>query len=277
LTVVAVRRIGVTLALALLASLARAGDVELFPEGAAVLEGAYYAPSEDAFVWDTWIGAGAGLLRVKATTGYVAADVETILGRERRPFDANQVSYHLEGGLRVRVRRHLFVPFFHHVSRHRIDRPKTRLVDWNILGLRVVGPLPRTLPLSGRYAASVGRAIHWRAVGYGWELRGALDLGILRRSWGVAYLRADARIVTVEEGTSLPRGNFADFRGEGGVRLGPAERTVDLFVAYEHRNDVLLLAPAARDRALFGVRAGLAPGAAAGPSPPLSFPGPSAR
>jgi hypothetical protein len=271
------RAIGLTLALGLLASFARAGDVELFPEGAALLEGAYYAPSEDAFVWDTWIGAGAGLVRVRAATGYVTADVETILGRERRPFDANQVSYHLEGGLRVRVGHHLFIPFFHHVSRHRIDRPKSRLVDWNILGLRFAGPLPRGLPVPGRYAASVGYAVHWRAVGYGWELRGVLDLGILRRSWGDVYLRADARLVTVEEGASVPRGDFVDFRGEGGLRLGAAERTLDLFVAYEHRNDVLLLTPAARDRALFGVRAGLAPGVGTGPTLPLSFPGPSSR
>jgi hypothetical protein len=277
MTVNVARGIGLILALAVLASFARAGDVELLPEGAALLEGAYYAPSEDAFVWDTWIGAGAGLLRVRATTGYVTADVETILGRERRSFDANQVSYHLEAGARVRAGRHLLIPFFHHVSRHRIDRPKTRLVDWNILGLRVAGPLPRTLPVVGRYAASAGRAIHWRAVGYGWELRGVLDLGILRRSWGDAYLRADVRIVTVEEQASVPRGDFVDLRGEGGLRLGLAERTVDLFVAYEHRNDVALLAPAARDRALFGLRAGLASGAGTGPTLPLSFPGPSSR
>ena len=78
-----------------LPAIAEAADVELAPEGSVRLEGSYYAPSEDAFVWDTWIGGGAGLVRVGAVTPYVAADVETILGRERRSFDANQVGYHL--------------------------------------------------------------------------------------------------------------------------------------------------------------------------------------
>src|SRR5262245_24744903 len=118
-------------ALGLLPAIARGGDVQLLPDITATLEGAYYVPSEDAFVWDTWIGAGAGLLRVKTSTLYISADVETILGRERRPFDANQVNYHLEGGARIDVGRHRIGPFFHHVSRHVVDRPKTTLADWN--------------------------------------------------------------------------------------------------------------------------------------------------
>jgi hypothetical protein len=78
-------------------------------------------------------------------TGYITVDVETILGRERRPFDANQANYHLEGGLRSRAERHLLIPFFHHISRHLVDRPKTQLVDWNLLGLRAAGSRPPRL------------------------------------------------------------------------------------------------------------------------------------
>jgi hypothetical protein len=270
----AARATGAALALALLLpGFVWAGETELFPEATVQLKGAYYVPAEDAFVWDTWIGAGAGLLRVKGTTAYFTADVETILGRERRPFDANQANYHLEGGFRIRARRQLVIPFFHHVSRHLVDRPKTQLVDWNLVGVGVSGPLPRSFPLAARYAASVAHTVEWRTVGYEWELRGVLDLELLRRSWGAPYLRADVRFVTVKAQASFPRGDFADFLGEGGVRFASGGRSLDLFVAYEHRNDVFLFVPGVRDRALFGLRIGLAPG----PNLPISWPGPPLR
>jgi hypothetical protein len=211
---------------------------------------------------------------VKTATLYFTGDVETILGRERRAFDANQANYHLETGVRIRAGRQLLIPFLHHVSRHVVDRPKNQLVDWNLLGVRVVGPLPRRLPFPGRYAASVARTVKWRTAGYGWELVGVVDVEPLRRPWGAAYVRADLRFVTVQDSASYPRGDFADFVGEGGVRFGRGERNLDVFVAYEHRNDVLLFEPGARDRALLGLRIGFAPGGTAGPNLPVSFPGP---
>jgi hypothetical protein len=267
------RATGAALVLALLPAAVRAGDVELFPAVTAQLEGAYYVPPEDAFVWDTWVGGGAGLLRVKAATAYISADVETILGRERRTFDANQVNYHLEAGLRVRAGRHLVIPFFHHVSRHVVDRPKTQLVDWNMVGVRVTGPLPPASPLAGRYLASVGHTVEWRTVGYQWELTGVLDLEVLRRPWGTPYLRADVRFVTVDAQGSLPRGDFADFLGRGGVRFGRGGRKLDLFVAFEHRNDVLLFVPGVRDRALLGLGIGFTPGDSTGPTLRIGWPG----
>lgn len=246
--------------------------VELLPEITLQLAGAAYVPPEDAFAWDTWIGGGAGLVRVKAATAYVTADVETILGRERRAFDANQANYHLEGGLRVRTGRHLVIPFFHHVSRHLVDRPKEQLVDWNLVGVRVTGPLPASSSLALRYAASLARAVHTRGVGYEWELVGALDVELGRSSWGAPYLRADARFVTVDPEAALSHGDFVDFLGQGGLRLVRGGRSLELFAAYEHRNDVFLLDPAARDRGLFGLRIGFAPGGSAGPTSPIGWP-----
>jgi hypothetical protein len=119
--------------------------------------------------------------------------------------------------------------------------------------------------------------VHRRTVGYEWELRGVLDIELLRRPWGRAYLHADARFVTVDDQPGFPRGDFVDFLGEGGVRLGPGDRSLDLFLAYEHRNDVLLLSPGARDRALLGLRVGFATGSGARPNLPVSFPGPPLR
>lgn len=138
----------------------------------------------------------------------------------------------------------------------------------------MVGPLPRTLPFPGRYAASVGRTVKWRTVGYGWEVTGVVDLEPLRPSWGTAYLRADLRFVTVQEEASFSRDDFADFVGEGGMRFNRSGRMLELFVAYEHRNDVFLFGPAARDRAQLGLRIGFAPGGNSAPNLPLSFPGP---
>jgi hypothetical protein len=235
-----------------------AADVELLPDVSVRLEGSRYAPSEEAFVWDTWIGGGAGVLRLEAATAYLTADVETILGRERRAFDANQVGYHLEAGVRVAAGRHVVVPFFHHVSRHVVDRPKTELVDWNLVGIRVAGRFPAPFSGNGRYSASVGHTVEWRAVGYEWEVEGVVDLEFMPRPWGGPYLGAQARFVTVDPGGRLSRGDFVDFLGEGGVRYARGGRSLDLFVAYEHRNDVFVLVPGVRNRALFGVRGGFA-------------------
>jgi hypothetical protein len=236
-----------------------AADVELFPDVSVCLEGSRYVPSEEAFVWDTWIGGGAGVLRVQAATAYLSADVETILGRERRAFDANQVGYHLEAGLRIAAGRHVVVPFFHHVSRHVLDRPKTELVDWNLVGIRVAGRFPAPFSANGRYSASVGHTVEWRAVGYEWEVEGVVDLELVRRAWGGPYLGAQARFVTVDARGRLSRGDFVDFLGEGGVRYAKGGRDLDLFVAYEHRNDVFVLVPGVRNRALFGVRGRFGP------------------
>jgi hypothetical protein len=259
----------ITLVALVLPATVGAADVELLPDVSARLEGSYYVPSEDAFVWDTWIGAGAGLLRVKRATAYVTADVETILGRERRAFDANQVGYHLEAGLGIGAGRQLVVPFFHHVSRHVVDRPKTQLVDWNLIGIRVAGRFSPAFPASGRYSASVGHTVEWRTVGYGWELEGVLDLEVIRRSWGGPYVEIDVRFVTVDPQSRLARGDFVDFLGEGGVRYARGGRSLEAFVAYEHRNDVFVLAPGVRDRALLGLRLRFPPAAGAEPGLPV--------
>jgi hypothetical protein len=204
-------------------------------------------------------------------TGYFTADVETVIGRERRPFDAEQANYHLEVGGRVRTGRHLLIPFFHHVSRHRADRPLSEDVVWNLLGLRAVGPLPGGFPFRGRYAASVAYPVQSSGVDYRWEITGLLDAELLARSWGFVYLRADARFVTVTDESS--RGAFLDFLGEGGLRFVRGGRSLDVFAAYEHRNDVFVHVPGAKDRALLGLRIGFAPGAARVRTCPSRSPG----
>lgn len=252
---------------------AHAQDVELLPEVTVQLTGLHYAPTEDAFVWDGWIGAGAGLFRIHRTTAYFTADVETVIGRERRTFDANQAAYHLEAGARIAVGRHVVDPFFHHVSRHVVDRPKADAVDWNIVGLRAAGPLPEASPVAGRYATSIGHTVQWSKVGYQWEVTALLELDLLKRPWGRVYALANARGVTVKDVPGYPRGGFVDFIGEGGVSFSRGGRNLALFAAYEHRNDVPVEGPGVKDRALVGLHVGFAPGGSAGPNLPTAWPG----
>ncbi len=243
---------GTALLIGALATSAVAQDWELLPDAALHLEGARYVPSETELAWTTWLGAGVGLVRLRDGTAYLGGDVETIFGNARRVFDADQVNYQLEGGVRIGAARWLVVPFFHHVSRHLIDRPKVPNEDWNMLGVRAA----RTSTLGDRtrvrYELGVGRNVKSHFVDYEWELTARSDAELRRFARGSVFARAAARLVTT--GAELQRDGFVDVTVEGGLRFSRGERRLDLFAAYEHRNDVLLLTPGARDRALLGLR-----------------------
>jgi hypothetical protein len=221
---------------------------EVLPDVSVHLEAARYQPTEPDLQWLGWIGAGAGLARVGGVTGYFTADAESILGRVRRPFDANQVNYHLELGLRHPLGAFTAGVFFHHVSRHAVDREKDQAVDWNVLGLRLKGPAARSV----RLRASVGHTTLASLVGYRWELAAGLDVDLRRP----AYAAADVRLVTVERDPLFPRGDFVDVRAEAGARWPRGEALLETFAAFERRNDVLLLVPAVRNRLLLGFRIG---------------------
>jgi hypothetical protein len=231
----------------------------LLPEASLHLMAARYAPAETDFQWTSWVGGGVGLLRLREATLYGSANVETIIGNARRGFDANQANYHLELG----VRRHFgglgLAIVFHHVSRHAVDRPKVPAVDWNVLGFRASGRLPSGFPLPTRVEVGVGHTTLASLVGYRFEIAGGTDTRALTRGFGHVYLRTSARLVTTKRSNAFPRDGFLDLGAEGGVRFARGERALELFVAFERRNDVLLQVPASRDRALFGMRLGLEP------------------
>jgi hypothetical protein len=175
--------------------------------------------------------------------------VETILGWERRPFEANQVNYHLELGLSRPIGAMTASLFFHHVSRHAVDRDKPEAVDWNVLGAGLSGHVARVL----RIRASVGHTTIASLVGYEWEFTAGLTADLAR----AFYVSGDVRYVTVDPDPAFPRDDFADLRGEAGVRWVRGEATaLAFFAAFERRNDVLLLVPAVRDRLLLGFRVG---------------------
>lgn len=234
---------------------AGAGDAELLPELKLRLLAARYAPSEREFRWVGWVGGAAGLVRAGKLTLFGSADVETIIGNERRAFDANQANYHLGTGLRRSFgERHLAI-FFDHVSRHRQDRPKPEAVDWNTLGLRLSGRLSKKPPV--RFELSLAHTTLASLVGYNFEGVAALEGDIVSRPRWALYFSGRARGVTAEPSAVLPRDGFVDLWLESGARFRRAERTLDVFLVFEHRNDVYVNAPGVRDRGLLGIRFGL--------------------
>jgi hypothetical protein len=241
--------------LSLAAVPAAAEPPSFLPEAFARLKAARYVPADRDQVWTGWIGGGADLLRIGRVTAELTADVETIIGRERRTFDANQANYHLAGGVRVALGRYEVTPFFHHVSRHYVDRSKSQAVDWNMLGVRASAPLPRG---RGRLTAGLGHTTQVSLVGYGWEITGRAEVDLLKRASGEGYAVVDLRRVSAETTPAFPRGSFLDVTVEGGARWRRGARTLDTFAAFERRNDVFIEVPGARDRLLLGFRIGVA-------------------
>ena len=224
---------------------------ELFPQASVRIEATRYDPAEDELGWQGWIGGGASLVRAGGVTLWGRAEVETILGHVIRPFEATQANYHLSFGLRATAGRMEVVPFFNHVSRHYVDRPKTQAVDWNLLGVEASGQ-PWAAPVW--ILASVGHTTQASLPGYEWEVRAAVEGAVWRHGKGSALLRGGLRLVTVRDHDTLPRGDFADWTLEGALRWEDGGRALEAYVSAEKRNDVFLEAAGARQRALFGLR-----------------------
>lgn len=244
-------------AVALLLAAAPPARAELLPDVSVHLRAARYAPARTDFHWQGWIGAGASLVRVRGARAYFTSDVETIIGNTLRAFEANQANYHLEAGVHHAAGRATATLFFHHVSRHYVDRPKVQAVDWNVLGGRIAWPV-RTGPRPLRVTASLGHTTLHSLVGYRWEAIAEIDAEPSRVGAAALFTRAHVRVVSVQERPQerprLDRGGFADVSVEGGTRWSRDGRTLDLFAALERRNDVLLEVAGAHNSALFGFR-----------------------
>ena len=195
--------------LAVSAAAASPATVEVLPDLVVRLRAARYFPSDDELRWEGWLGAGAGLVRVRGVTAYFTADIETIIGSQRRTFDANQVNYHLEAGLRRRVAGGDAALYFNHVSRHYSDREKEQAVDWNELGVRYARVLsggPRPVAVT----ASIGHTTLASLVGYEWIATAELD-AIPAKIGAAAGLPARGR--ARGEHRSRPRAAPRELRG----------------------------------------------------------------
>ena len=204
-----------------------------------------------------WIGAGAGIFETQGATFYFTADLETVVGNVIRPVDPNQANYHLEAGLdRPFSGGRRLNLFFHHVSRHAVDRPKIDTVDWNVLGVRGEMPL-RFVP--GQLLASVGHTTRASMIGYDWEFIGRVEGDVLPSRAQGPYYDGGVRLVTTTPSAVYNRSSFVDGFAEVGWRWTRDGRKLDLFVSYEHRNDAALLEPGSRDSWLVGFHIGAGP------------------
>ena len=261
-----------TAAAAVLAALVLEGGpavgAELLPAVSLHLQAGRYAPTETDLHWTGTMGGGVDLARAGPASAYITGDVETIIGDTRRGFDASQANYSLETGLRWRLGTLTVTPFFHHVSRHLSDREKPEAVDWNLAGLRVNAAFGTRTPV--RVVASLGHTTLASLVGYRFEALLRAEVVLARGPSGELYARLGFRGVTVEPEPPLSRDDFADILAEAGWRLSRGERALELFAAFERRNDVRLLEPGAVSRGVFGFRVRLlgdGPPAATAPYP----------
>lgn len=244
------------LSVVLLPRSAAAESTALLPGISVRLKAARYSSNAEEFRWTGWVGAGAGLARVEGVTAYLTGDVETVVGSEQAAFDARQANYTIELGASRRLGRVTASVLFHHVSRHVLGRPKEQAVDWNIVGVRASTHRRKGRSLPFRISAGIGHTTQVSLVGYRWEMTGRVEADLVRRRWGTAYLLSDARAVTTTRTEAFPRSGFVDVAVEGGLRWSGRAGSLGAFLAYEHRNDVFLVAPGSSDRALFGVRIG---------------------
>jgi len=232
-------------------------ESRLFPDFGLHLMGARYAPTQPDLQWTSWIGGSVGLFRIGKASAYGSAEVQTEIGSERRGFDASQAAWELELGVRRRYRDWLFEGFFHHVSRHLVDRDKEQAIDWNLLGVRVLKQIPTGLGVPVRAGGSIAFATLASGVGYEFVATARLEADLWQREDAGVYLRLGARLVALDPEEPLLRGNFVDLTIETGGRLTRGDRMGEIFVTYERRNDVYLDRPAQLDRALFGIRFGV--------------------
>ena len=218
------------------------------------LEAARYDPAEADFAWVGWIGAHLNLVENGPWALYFAPNVESVLGHRVRSFEAVQANYSLEVGIHRRFSRVRLSPFFHHVSRHILDRDKRQAVDWNFLGARLDGPWPEKWNRRGAFAVSLAGATLASAVEYNWEARASADIDLVRKGNRGLFLLADVRHVGAAATPEFPRSQLTDVRAEAGFRYWQDTSQFSLFVAYERRNDVLVDRALLRTRALFGFR-----------------------
>ena len=193
----------------------------------------------------------------------MTGDVETVLGREFRVFDANQANYVLEGGVTRDFGLWSLSGVFHHVSRHVIDRPKRQSVDWNLIGVRAerrfLYDAPATAPPQPSAAAS-SWAPRTRSSTPSSSTTGSCawrpSTTWCPRAAAPSTRAATLRAISEEKTVDRTRGGFLDALAEGGWRIRRGRNLLHFYAAYEHRNDVYLMSPSSKDRALFGFRVG---------------------
>ena len=198
------------------------------------LSAEHLAHADERYVWDASYGGEIDLVDYVVGRGTFYANYQVILGEEFHAFDPNQGNYILGARLSGRASGMEASFVFHHESRHLSDRAKRPPVDWNMLGGRLVTPIP--VPRATLQARVDLRGVILKSyVDYRWEVdagvRGQLPLS--RR----LALIGDAGLKRLAVDGSRDRGTQYGARGEAGVRLTGSGAAIELFVAAERRID----------------------------------------
>lgn len=193
-------------------------------------------PPDDRFVWDAHFGGSFDFADFVTARMGVIVDYQAGMGSERQPFDPNQGNYTLEGFVSGRVSPDTEVTgIFHHVSRHRSDRPKDFAIAYNEVGARLMhrrtfGATTVDLDLEG------GRTIQHSYVDYTWLGEAQLlvrhpineTTGIFVHGTGQGFLVNDQ---------VANRGTQAGALVEAGVRVTGKAGALEVFAGYEKRVD----------------------------------------
>ena len=187
------------------------------------------------FTWDTHWAGDFDLVDYSYGRLTFLADYQAILGEQLQPFDPYQSQYHLEMSTSLRQGSNEWALAFHHVSRHRGDRPLPQAVAWNTLLWRIQKRIERqgtTLDFKGDIGPAVAKA--W--VDYTW--RGNADV-VARRPISPAvdvYARALGDTIGVDEDIA-GRGQQWGGRLEAGVRFTGRAGAIEVFGGFERMID----------------------------------------
>jgi hypothetical protein len=193
--------------------------------------------NSDNFVWDTDFGGDFDVFDLKYFRGNVLVNVESIVGRQLRAIDPNQINYTVDLSVWWRAPSGWgeLGGTFHHVSRHLSDREKAFAVAWNNLGLQYVHA-PKVgaweLDLRGRGLWNIQRSF----VDYAGEVGGSVEAAHPLGRWVTVLVGGEATMVPVSRRVR-GRDTLVGSRIEVGVRFPGGAGVGEVFVARERRID----------------------------------------
>jgi hypothetical protein len=211
-----------------------------------------FSIDEPEFNWDADFGGDLDLLDYGAGRVTFLSNYEVILGDERREFDPVQGNYTIALSASYRIGANEVFGVFHHVSRHRSDRPRVDPVDWNSMGVRLLRSVSagRLRAVGSVHALwSVERSTVDYEAEYGAE--GRVEYALARRQ--AVFGAAAVHTFTTDE-TVASRSRQNGGRLEGGLRLSGAAASLELVVAVERRVDADPVQPGPRTWGYFGFR-----------------------
>ena len=216
------------------------------------MNAAKIAGGDQAFQWDADIGGDVDLIDYGQGRVNFLANMETILGEEFRAFDPNQNNYTLDGFASIRLGASEVAATFHHVSRHFSDRPKSRPIDWNMIGLQFlhrqdVGRVRTDFGARGFVTVQRSFVDYENEVGG----HGRVRFSLTDRT----ALLVNGEVVSVGvDGSIFGRQRLFGGRLESGVRFTGDGLALELFTALERRIDADAIRRETRTWVLFGFR-----------------------